>query len=101
MHFEGEFLYLCLFSFMFIMFVLCVVLFVISLTQRKLLNSFITLGTMLILSVGVRIGFVLAKKFQNFQKFRVAFMKSVQTPLLGVRTPFENFEDSKNMLSAT
>ena len=50
-------------------FVLCVVLFVMSLTQRKLLNSLITLGTMLSLSVGVRIGFVLAKKFQNFQNF--------------------------------
>jgi hypothetical protein len=44
-----------------------IVLFVMSLTQRKLLNSLITLGTMLSLSVGVRIGFVLAKKFQIFR----------------------------------
>jgi hypothetical protein len=51
------------------LFVLCDVLFVISLTQGKLLNSLITLGTMLSLSVGVEIGFVLAKKFQIFQNF--------------------------------
>jgi len=52
-------------------FVLCVVLFVTSLTQSKLLNSLITLGTMLSLSVGVSIGFELAKSFKIFEIVQV------------------------------
>ena len=71
---------------MFIMFVLCVVLFVMSLTQRKLLNSLITLGTMLSLSVGVRIGFVLAKSFKIFEIFQVPVAIPSGHPT-SVRTP--------------
>ena len=68
--FSFYFTHICLFfvNCFVLCFVFCV-LFVMFLTQSLLLNSLITLGTMLSLSVGVRIGFVLAKKFQIFRIF--------------------------------
>ena len=45
-----------------------VLLFVVSLTQHKLLNSLITLGTMLSLSVGVRLCSKQSKSFKFFKK---------------------------------
>ena len=84
MRFEGEYFYLCLFSSLFVLCVCdCLSCF---LTQSLLLNSLITLGTMLSLSVGVRLGSFWPKCFKFFDFCQVPVANPPGHPA-SVRTP--------------